>query len=92
MPFQKTNFNISAHPDLATQLLQILIPTRFYSFFDKKGNLHFSHVLEDGLLRKDFVINPKKSKLKILHGNVCLSKKLVFWKLPVQKTGWKGPG
>ena len=30
---------------------------------------------------------PKKSKLKILHRKYSLSEKMVFMKLPVQKTG-----
>ena len=55
-------------------------------------NLHFSYVLEDGLLRKYLVITPQKSKLKNHHRNFCLSKKEVFRKLPVQKTGRTGPG
>ena len=31
MPVQNGNFKISAHPDLATNLLQILIPATFNS-------------------------------------------------------------
>ena len=40
------------------------------------------------------VVTLKKSKLKILlvYRNLCLSKKEVFRKLPVQKTGLMGPG
>ena len=45
---QNSNSKYSAHPDLATQLLQILIPTTFYSLLCQ--NLHLSHVLEDKLL------------------------------------------
>ena len=30
----------------------------------KKGNLHFSHVLEDGLLKKDLVITPNEVKIE----------------------------
>ena len=58
----------------------------------KKENLHFSYVLEDGLLGKYLVITPKKSKWKNLYRIFCLSKQVVFWKLPVQKTGKTGPG
>ena len=32
-------------------------------------------VLEDGLLEKDMGLCPKKQKLKILHRNICLSKR-----------------
>ena len=58
----------------------------------KKSNLHISRVKEDGLLGKHLVITTQKSKMKILHRNFCLSEKEVFRKLPVQKTGKKGPG
>ena len=52
MPAQNSNSKISAHPDLATQLIQILIPTTLIVYCIEKGNLHFSHLLEDGLLAK----------------------------------------
>ena len=62
MSVQNSNFKISARPDLATNLLQILIPATSNSLVcQKKGNLHFSYVLEGGLLEKYLVImyNPK---------------------------------
>ena len=81
-------------------LVQIYLLIYFTSLFQqhliafcvKKGNLQFSHVLEEGLLGQYLAITPKKAKLKILHRNLCLSKevsftKLPFRKLPVQKTG-----
>ena len=40
MPVQNTNFKISARPDLATYLLQILIPATFNSLVCQKG--HFT--------------------------------------------------
>ena len=55
----------------------------------KKGYLY---VLEDGLLGRYLVITPKKSKLKNLHRNLCLSTQVAFWELPVQKTGRASPG
>ena len=58
----------------------------------KKGILHFSYGLEYSLLGKYLVITLQKSKLKIFHCKFCLSKKEVFWNLPVQKTGCTGPG
>ena len=36
MPVQNSNFKISAHPDLATNLLQILVPTTFGSLVSKR--------------------------------------------------------
>ena len=93
MPVQKSILKIFARPDLATYLLQILVPATFDSLkCVKKGNLHFSYVLEDGLLGKYLVITPQKSKLKNHHRKFCLSKQEVFSKLPVQKTGRTGPG
>ena len=51
MPVQNSNFQNFACPDLATYLLQILIPATFNSLeCVKMGNLHFSYVLEDGFL------------------------------------------
>ena len=41
---------------------------------------------------KYLVISSKRLKLKISHGIFCLSKKKVFRKLPVQKTGRTDPG
>ena len=52
-------FKIFARPDLATYLLQILIPAAFNSLVCQKGNLHLSYDLEDGLLEKYLVITPK---------------------------------
>ena len=76
LPVKNSNSKISAHPDLATQLLQIHIPNTFNSRLCQKGQ--FS------------LITPKKSKLKILLRNICLPKKEAFRKLLVQKTDWMG--
>ena len=92
MPVKNSNFKISARLDLTTNLLQILIPATSNSLVFQKGNLHFSYVLEDGLLGKYLVITTQKSKFKILYWNFCLSKPEFFRKLPVQKTGRTGPG
>ena len=89
---KNSNFKIYARPDLATNLLQILIPATINSLVCQKGNMHFSYVLDDGLLGKYMVIAPQKSKLKNLLRNFCLSKQTFFRKLPVQKTGRTGPG
>ena len=78
MPLKNSNAKISTRPDLA--------------YFVKKGYLHFSYVLEDGFLGKDLVITSEKSKLKIFRRMFFLSKTEVLRKLPVQKTGWTGPG
>ena len=68
MPVQNINLKMFIRPDLATYLLQILIPTTFIvAQCVKKGNLHFSYVLEDGILGKYLVITPQKSKLKNHH-------------------------
>ena len=41
MPFQNSNFKISAHPDLATNLLQSLIPFTFNSLLHQKGQFTY---------------------------------------------------
>ena len=61
MPVQNSNFKISARPDLATDLFQILIPTTMNCLVCQKGNIHFNYVVEDGLLGKYLVITPQKS-------------------------------
>ena len=92
MPVQNSNFKISARPDLATYLLQILIPATIDSVSKRAITIHFSYVLQDSLLGQYLVITPQKSKLKNHHRNFCLSKYEVFRKLPVQKTGRMGSG
>ena len=59
MPVQNSNSKMFARPDLATNLLSILIPTRYNSLLCQKGNLHFSYVLKDDLLGKYLVVTPK---------------------------------
>ena len=85
MSVQNSNSKLSASPDLANNLLQILVSTTFNSLLCQKGNLHY--VLKNGLLGKYLVITPKtkKSKLKILYRKCCLSKKEISSKLPVQR-------
>ena len=51
-------------PDLAMQLLQFLLPTNLIAYCDKKDNLHFIYVLENGLSIKYLVITLKMSQLK----------------------------
>ena len=61
MAVQNNNSKILACPDLATDLLQILIPTIFNTLLCQKGQftLQFSHVIEDGLIGKYLVITQK---------------------------------
>ena len=66
MPVQNCNSKISAHPDLATQLLQTRYQLILFAFFVKRGNLHFSHILENNL-----VITRQKVKIEIFSWN-CL--------------------
>ena len=58
MPVQNSIFKISARPDLATYLLQILIPATFNSLVCQKGQ--FTLQLEDGLVGNYLVITPHK--------------------------------
>ena len=48
IPVQNSIHNVSAHTGFATKLHVILIPYTVNGLLYKKGNLHFSHVLEDG--------------------------------------------
>ena len=52
----------------------------------KKGNLQYSHLQVLGKYSLE------KFKLNILRRIFCLSKKVFFMKLPVQKTGWTSLG
>ena len=74
MCVQNSNFKISAHPDLATNLLQILIPATFNNLSVLKRANYTSaiHVLEGGLLKTYLVITPN------LHRNFCLFKQELF--------------
>ena len=90
MHVQNSNSKISAHPDLANQLGQILIyQLHLVAYCVKKFDLHFNHVLGNVLSEKSLVITPMKSKLNILHTRIsCLPKRKVSRILPVQKIGW----
>ena len=89
MPVQNSNSKISARPDLATQLLQILIPTTFDNLLCQKGQFTLPPCPRGCFV---WLLSKKKSTLKILHRHFYLSKVEVFRKLPVQKRGWTGPG
>ena len=74
-------------PNLATQLLLILIWTKFNSLFCKKKQLKLQPHLrrEDGVLREVL----KSNNWKICHRRFCLSKKELFRKPPDdQMTDW----
>ena len=72
MPVKNSNSKISAHSDLATNLLLILKPNNciINCPLCQKGQLHFNYVLEDGLLEKYVIINQKSQKFP----RNCLSK------------------
>ena len=91
MPVQNSNFKNFARPDLATYLLQKIVPATFNSLVCKKGQFTLQQCPRRWFVR-NLVITPQKSKLKNHHRNFCLSKQEVFRKLPVQKTGGTGPG
>ena len=48
MPVQNSDSQISTHPNLATNLLYILIPTSSNSLLCQNSLVHFNFVLEDG--------------------------------------------
>ena len=65
MPVRNSNFQNSARPDLATQIVQTLAPTTFYSLLCQRRQFTLEHVLEDKLLGKYVVITLHKSLNKI---------------------------
>ena len=75
MPVQNSNYKISARPDLATDLLQSLIPTTFNSLLCQKWQFTYLLCHRKWFLRIIFVFTPKMSKLNILNRNFCLSKR-----------------
>ena len=89
MPVQNCNSRISACPDLATDILQILTPNTFNSLWSQKGQFTHQLCLKRGSVTKIFGYYPPK--LKILHRNFSLSKREVFRQVPVQRTGRTGP-
>ena len=52
MPIQNSNLKISTRPDLATYLLQILIPATFNSLVCKKGQFKLQLCPRRWLVRK----------------------------------------
>ena len=89
MPVQNSNFKISARPDLATNLLQILIPATINSLVCQKGQFTLQLCPRRWFVRKIFGYYTNE---KNYHRTFCLSKQELFRKLPVQKTGRTGPG
>ena len=87
MPVQNSNSKISALPNFATNLLQMLISTTFHCLLGQKGQFSLHLCPRRWFDRKMFSYHPQKSKLKTFYRTFCLSKKEVFRKLTVQKTG-----
>ena len=79
MPVHKSNTKISAHPNLPTQLLLILIPTTFSSLLCQIWHLTFQPCLRRWYVRKIFSYYPHKVRIE------NSSKKF----LPVQKGGYQ---
>ena len=75
---------ISARPDLATYLLQILIPYTNYvhsiAYCFKKCQFTLQLCPERWFVRKMWLLPRKKSQLKILYRNLCLARGLVLAK------------
>ena len=58
LPVQNSNSKDSARPDLATQLLHILIPTTFYSLLCQKGQFTLEPCPRRYIVRKMCYHNP----------------------------------
>ena len=93
MPVQNSYFQISARPDLATYLLQILIPGTFNSLVCQKGQFILQLYFRRWFVRKIFGYYTTKVKIELKNhhkmfacpnrsflGN-CLSKRQVGWVL-----------
>ena len=91
MPVQNSNFQILPFQIELLIYFKSLYQLHLIAKCVKNVNLHFSYVLELGLLGKYFIITPQKSNLKNHHRKFCLSKHEFFRKLPVQKTGKMDP-
>ena len=64
MPVQNSNLKIFALPDLATYLLQILIPATFSSLVCQKGQFTFQLCLRRWFVRKIFSYYTPKVTIK----------------------------
>ena len=64
MPVQNSNFKIFARPDLATDLLQILIPATFDSLGCQKGQFTLQLCLRRWFVRKIFGYYIPKVKIE----------------------------
>ena len=69
MPVQNSNSKVSARPDLAFHLLEFLNQLNSIAYCIKKGNLHFSHIIENDLLGKYLVFTPKSQNWKFFIEN-----------------------
>ena len=81
-------------PVQTTNLVQILMQVVYNSILCQKGLFTIQPCPVRCFFWQKYVllIPHEKSKLKILHRNVCLSKKEVLMKLPIQKTDRSSPG
>ena len=64
MPVQNSNFKISARPDLATNLLQILIPATINSLVCQKGQFTLQQCPRRWFVKKIFGYYTKKVKME----------------------------
>ena len=74
MPLQNSNFKISARPDLATTLLQILIPATISSLVCQKGQFTLQQCPRRRFVRKIFGYYTPKVKSEKSSYKFCLSK------------------
>ena len=64
MPVQNSNFKISARPDLATNLLQILMPATIYSLVCQQGRFTLQLCPRRRFVRKIFGYHTQKVKIE----------------------------
>ena len=81
MPVQNSNFKISDSPDLAINLLQIIIPTIFDCLLCQKGQFTLQLCPKRWFVRKYLFITPTHQKVNIKNSLQIF--------LPVPKGGYQ---
>ena len=92
MPVQSSNSNVSAHPNLATKLLQILIPTTVNGLLCQKGQSTLELYPRRWFIRKIFSYYPQKVKIENSLKKMLSVQKKGFQETACSKDRREGPG
>ena len=92
VPVQNSNSKISVCPDLATNLLQIRIPTTFNSLLcQKKQKFTLKLLSERSFVRRILVYYPQKVKIEFLLEIFACSKRRFSGNYPSKRGSWLSP-